>query len=259
MIIVYICLNNSQINSNETKNKIPGRETLDQNIQKNAIISLLMDSKDVMDIYTRLSEHFGDQMWWPADTPFEVMIGAILTQQTAWRNVEISIKNLKNAGLLEIEPLVKAPIEKVENCVRPSGFFRQKAKRIKSLAHHLWEDYEGDLDSFFGKDVETLRSELLNLEGIGPETADSILLYADSKLKFVVDAYTFRTFKRLGKDFKGSYKMAQDFFEEKLPEDLKLYRNYHALIVELGKNFCRTKPLCSNCPLNSRCEYNINK
>jgi endonuclease-3 related protein len=250
-------MNNLKTDSYETIHQFPGYAALDQNIQKNAIISHLMDSKDVMDIYERLSEHFGDQMWWPADTPFEVMIGAILTQQTAWRNVEISIKNLKSAGLLEIEQLAKAPIEKVENCVRPSGFFRQKAKRIKSLAHHLWEDYKGELDFFFEKDVETLRNELLDLEGIGPETADSILLYADSKLKFVVDAYTFRTFKRLGMDFKGSYKMAQDFFEENLPEDLKLYRNYHALIVELGKNFCRTKPLCSNCPLNSRCEFNL--
>jgi endonuclease-3 related protein len=233
--------------------------TLHQNIQKNAIISHFMDSKDAMDIYVRLSEHFGDQMWWPADTSFEVMIGAILTQQTAWKNVELSIKNLKRAGLLEIEPLANASIEKVEGCVRPSGFFRQKAKRIKSLAHHLLEQFEGDLDSFFSMDVDTLRKELLALEGIGPETADSILLYADSKIKFVIDAYTFRTFNRLGMDFKGSYKMAQDFFEEKLPEDLKLYRNYHALIVELGKNYCRTKPLCSNCPLKNRCNYNLNR
>lgn len=218
-----------------------------------------MDSKDVMDIYACLSGHFGDQMWWPADTPFEVMIGAILTQQTAWKNVEQSIKNLKSSGLLEIKPLAKASIERIEDCVRPSGFFRQKAKRIKSLAHHLLEQYEGDLDFFFSKDVETLRKELLNLEGIGPETADSILLYADSKIKFVVDAYTFRTFKRLGMDFKGSYKRAQDFFQAKLPEDLKLYRNYHALIVELGKNYCKTKPLCSHCPLKKRCDYNLNK
>jgi endonuclease-3 related protein len=218
-----------------------------------------MDSKDVMDIYARLSRHFGDQRWWPADTPFEVMIGAILTQQTAWKNVEQGIKNLKSASLLEIEPLAKAPIEKLENCIRPSGFFRQKAKRIKSLAQYLLEQYEGDLDTFFKRDVETLREELLNLAGIGPETADSILLYADSKIKFVVDAYTFRSFKRLGMDFKGSYKRAQDFFENTLVEDLKLYRNYHALIVELGKNYCRTSPLCSQCPLKSRCEYNLNK
>jgi endonuclease-3 related protein len=121
------------------------------------------------------------------------------------------------------------------------------------------EKYEGDLNTFFDKDVDQLRSDLLSLEGIGPETADSILLYADSKIKFVVDAYTFRAFKRLGMDFKGSYERAQDFFEATLPEDLKLYRNYHALIVELGKNYCRTKPLCINCPLDSRCDYNVNK
>lgn len=218
-----------------------------------------MKSLDVMDIYIHLSKHFGDQMWWPADTPFEVMIGAILTQQTTWKNVEQSIKNLKAAGLLEIEPLAKAPIERVEDCVRNSGFFRQKAKRIKSLAQHLLENHEGDLDTFFKRDVETLRSELISLEGIGPETADSILLYADSKIIFVVDAYTFRTFKRLGMDFKGSYKKAQDFFQSSLPGNIKIYRNYHALIVELGKKYCRTKPLCPNCPLNNRCEYNKNK
>lgn len=214
-----------------------------------------MDSKEVMGIYARLFEYFGDQKWWPADTPFEVMIGAILTQQTAWKNVELSIKELKDAGLLEIRPLAEATIETVEECVKSSGFFRQKARRIKSMAEHLEHHYKGDLDLFFGMDVEVARQELLKLEGIGPETADSILLYADSKLKFVVDAFTFRTFKRLGVDFKGSYEKAQDFFESKLQKDLTLYRNYHALIVELGKNFCRSNPLCSSCPLKNICNY----
>jgi endonuclease-3 related protein len=218
-----------------------------------------MESKDVMDIYTLLLDHFGDQRWWPAETPFEVMIGAILTQQTTWKNVELCVKNLKSAGLLEIQPLAKAPIKRVQDCVRTSGFFRQKARRIKSLAQHVMDNYDGDLDALFKKDAESLRSELLSLNGIGFETADSILLYADSKLKFVVDAYTFRTFKRLGVDFAGSYKTAQDFFEASVLEDLNIYRNYHALIVELGKNYCRTKPLCPPCPLQNRCDYNKDK
>ncbi len=214
-----------------------------------------MPPLNLTDIYKRLSKHFGHQKWWPAQTPFEVMVGAILTQQTAWRNVEISIKNLKSKGLLEIQTLAFAPVGTIEECVRPSGFYKQKAKRIHSMARYLNDNYGGELKTIFKKDAETLRSELLSLEGIGPETADSIMLYADCKHRFVIDAYTFRAFKRLGMDFKGDYTRAQEFFESNLSQDLELFRNYHALIVELGKTFCKTKPLCAHCPLNVSCQY----
>ncbi len=214
-----------------------------------------MKEPDLMDIYNHLHTYFGELGWWPAETPFEVMIGAILTQQTIWSNVEKSIENLKDAGLLNIRKLARADMQVIEECVRQSGFFRQKAKRIKLLASHIQENYNGNLDEFFAMDTQTLRKELLQMEGIGPETADSILLYADSKAKFVIDAYTFRIFKRIGIDLEGKYRLAQDYFESRLPSDVAIYRNYHAYLVELAKNFCKIKPECAECPLNHLCDY----
>jgi endonuclease-3 related protein len=214
-----------------------------------------MKIPDALKIYNLLYSYYGESKWWPAETPFEVMIGAILTQQTNWSNVEKSIHNLKKAGLLKIKPLAKAKILDIESCIQQSGFFRQKAQRVKLIAEHIYENYEGDLSKLFKKDINELRKELLSLTGVGLETADSILLYADSKPKFVIDAYTFRIFKRLGLDFKGKYKIAQDFFESNLPKDVNVYRNYHAFLVELGKNFCKIKPECKECPLNITCEF----
>ncbi|UCE75184.1 MAG: hypothetical protein JSV56_05640 [Methanomassiliicoccales archaeon] len=217
-----------------------------------------MDSHDPMEIYHRLSKRFGDLKWWPADSPFEVMVGAVLTQQTNWKNVEISISNLKNADLLNINPLASASLGTIRKCIKPSGFYKQKTQRIKNLARFLVDNYEADLNKFFQKDADTQRKELLSLKGIGPETADSILLYADSKLKFVVDAYTFRIFKRLGLNFQDNYEKAQEFFENRLSKDLYLYRNFHALLVELGKNHCKIKPICHDCPLFDCCTFHQN-
>jgi endonuclease-3 related protein len=210
-------------------------------------------------IYEVLNSFYGASRWWPAETPFEVMVGAILTQQTNWSNVEKSIQQLKDGGLLDIKSLAKAEIGIIEKKIKQSGFYRQKARRIKLLADHIYKGYHGDLDEFFKKDADSLRSELLSLEGVGYETADSILLYADSKPKFVIDAYTFRIFTRLGKDFGGKYAIAQEFFESQLPFDVGIFRNYHAYLVELGKNFCKTKPQCRNCPLNDLCEFYLDK
>jgi endonuclease-3 related protein len=165
---------------------------------------------------------------------------------------------LRAEGLLEIKDLAQAKIEVIEDCVRQSGFFRQKARRIKLLANHILKQYNGHLDEFFAMDTDPLRKELLSLEGIGPETADSILLYADSKAKFVIDAYTFRIFKRIGVDFLGKYKEAQNYFESQLPSDVAKYRNYHAFLVELGKDFCKIEPECTNCPLQILCDHHLN-
>ena len=214
-----------------------------------------MKKPDARKIYRVLSSYYGESGWWPAETPFEVMIGAILTQQTNWSNVERSIQKLKEGGLLNIRSLANADLGNIEKRIKQSGFYRQKARRIKLLADHIYKGYHGDLDEFFKKDAGSLRSELLSLEGVGFETADSILLYADSKAKFVIDAYTFRIFKRLGQDFGGKYAAAQEFFEANLPSDVGIFRNYHAYLVELGKNFCKPKPQCANCPLNELCEF----
>jgi endonuclease-3 related protein len=218
-----------------------------------------MGNPDVMDIYIRLFSQYGESNWWPADTAFEVMVGAILTQQTTWKNVEISINKLKKKGLLGIEHLAKADLQVIEKCLKTSGFFRQKSRRIKNLANHLLNGYSGDLKLFFSRDIIKIRKELLSLEGIGPETADSILLYAGLKPKFVIDAYTFRIFKRLGLDFEEKYKRAQEFFENELPKDVGIFKNYHAYLVELGKNYCRTNPKCIKCPLNDICEFHGNQ
>jgi endonuclease-3 related protein len=218
-----------------------------------------MKKPDIMNVYYQLHSFYGESGWWPAETPFEVMVGAILTQQTTWTNVEKSIEKLKMAGFLKIKSLATADIREIEDCIKQSGFFRQKARRVKLLANHILKDYQGNLNEFFKKDVGDLRKELLSLEGIGNETADSILLYADSKPKFVIDAYTLRIFSRLGLDFDGKYQKAQEYFESNLPEDVGLYRNYHAHLVELGKNFCKIDADCPNCPLNKMCKFYLNK
>lgn len=215
-----------------------------------------MKEPSLMEIYHSLYSHYGESKWWPANTPFEVMIGAILTQQTLWRNVEKSIEKLKNAGLLEIKSLAKADITLIEICIKQSGFFKQKARRIKLLASHIHKHHKGNLREFFARDTDTIRTELLSLEGIGPETADSILLYADSKAKFVIDAYTYRIFKRIGIDLLEKYDSTQKFFESRIPSDVKIYRNYHAFIVELAKDFCKIDPDCGNCPIKDICKFN---
>ena len=209
-----------------------------------------MDAQKLMQIYHALETRFGRGTWWPHETPFEVMVGAILTQQTVWKNVDKAIDNLKKRNLIEVKPLASAPIEEIEECVRPSGFYKQKAARIQHLARHLVDNHQGDVDTFFKREIGQLRNELLSLPGIGPETADSMLLYAGNKPKFVVDAYTFRIFAQLGLDFERRYDRAQAFFEDRLPEDVEVYKNFHAHLVELAKTYCRLKPLCAECPLN---------
>jgi endonuclease-3 related protein len=211
----------------------------------------------LMNIYKKLLRHFGPQHWWPAETRFEVIVGAILTQNTAWKNVEKAIKNLKKEKMLNCKKIANMNIRKLEKMIQASGFYRQKAERLKKFCKYLDKNYDSDLNKFFDRNTDEIRNELLSLNGIGNETADSILLYAGEKLKFVIDAYTLRMCERTGITETKTYGELQSFFEKNLPENIELYKEFHALIVELGKSFCRKKPKCDGCPLKAICKIRM--
>lgn len=206
--------------------------------------------KKLLKIYNLLYDHFGPQHWWPGETPFEVIIGAILTQSANWSNVELAIANLKRAKVLSPKALYTINNRRLEKLIRPSGYFRAKAKKVKAFVRHLMKNYNGSLKRMFKKSIPELRKELLSVYGIGPETADSIICYAANKPTFVIDAYTIRMGHR-AKLFKtDDYDEVKAFFEDNLPARLKLFNEYHALIVALGKYYCRpTRPGCRRCPL----------
>ncbi len=214
-----------------------------------------MNQTRLMAIFDRLVAHFGPLHWWPAETPFEVVVGAVLTQNTAWRNVERAIVNLRGAGALDPLSLNDLSRSRLEELIRPAGFFRQKAERLQLFTTRLLGRHGGDLARMLAGPLEEVRSELLALKGVGPETADSILLYAADRPSFVVDAYTRRLFGRLGLlEGSESYGAVRDLFMEHLPSDADLYNEYHALIVEECKTFCRKRaPLCPACPLIPLC------
>jgi len=208
----------------------------------------------MLKVYNKLLKEFGKQHWWPvtnktedqrssSDSRFEICVGAILTQNTSWQNVEKAIKNLIESNMLSKEAIRNATINKVAKLIRSSGYYKQKAKKLKIFA-----SFSGSIS----------RENLLSLWGIGPETADSMLLYAYNKPYFVVDAYTKRIFTRLGM-IKGdeSYEEVRALFEKKLPKDVEIYKEFHALIVELGKRYCKKEPDCKNCPLKSDCGHAI--
>lgn len=200
--------------------------------------------------YHKMHSFFGPLDWWPGDGPWEVMVGAILTQNTAWVNVEKAIINLKADDLLAAPALSAAPIEQIAQSIRPSGYYKQKAKKLKAYVSFFEQEYGGSIERMRREELPTLREKLLAVHGIGPETADSILLYALDKPVFVVDAYTKRIFSRHGfipEDY--SYQQIQDFFEANLSPDVQLYNEFHAQIVYTGKQFCRPKPCCEGCPL----------
>jgi endonuclease-3 related protein len=209
---------------------------------------------DILGIYQKLLEHFGKQHWWPADTRFEIIIGAILIHQTNWRSVERAIENLKSKGLLNPHSLAKASSKQIEALLRHLNFFRNKAKRIIGLSRYLTEEYDGSLKKFFNKSTEEIREELLSLEGIGKETADSILLYAADRFVFPIDAYTIRLCNRLGIS-ETKYEKLRSLFEITLPRDLEVYKELHALVDKLGKTYCKSKPNCYNCPLADDCLF----
>ncbi len=211
---------------------------------------------ELLQIYQILLKTYGQRHWWPADSPFEVVVGAFLTQNTNWRNVEKAITNLRQADALSCAALLRLSATEVQELIRPAGFFRQKAQRLQGFCHHLQSHYQGSLEAMLQQPTSQLRSELLNLKGIGPETADSILLYAGQHRSFVVDAYTRRLFSRIG-ILQGTEKYSEirALFMAKLPAEVELYNEYHALIVQHCKQFCRTRPLCPACPLAELCCY----
>ena len=209
-----------------------------------------------LDIYNSLLKHFGPQHWWPGETPFEVIIGAILTQNTSWDNVEKAIASLKASGKFTPEGLFKLQTDKLALLIKSSGYFNIKAKRLKNFLSFLFNDYEGNIDRMLKEDGHILRHKLLNVNGIGPETADSILLYAAEYPIFVVDAYTNRIFSRHGYiPADATYHQIQELFVGNLPKDTQLYNEYHALIVRVGKELCRKTPRCNSCPI----EYDLHK
>jgi endonuclease-3 related protein len=255
-------------------------------------------SSDITKIYQALLDQFGPQKWWPGDTAFEVIVGAVLTQNTNWKNVEKAIVNLKREGLLSIEQLHKVSLERLAQAIKPAGYFNVKAKRLKNVVAFIMKRYpdagtrlslnrrrkafrsgfrpveacndgfqstglhDGSLDVFNQQSLDHLRRELLSINGVGPETADSILLYAFDKPAFVVDAYTKRFLTRHNMvSAEVGYQEVQKIFLDALDLDVKLFNEYHALIVKVGKDFCKPHPKCEDCPLqnirynrNNRCE-----
>jgi len=211
-------------------------------------------ANDPCRLYQQLWMMYGKQNWWPARTKFEVVIGAILTQQTSWRNVESAIRNLRRKRLITVNKLAHAPMKTLQACTYPTGFYRQKAQRIKNIAHHLLETTNGNVSWLFRKPLEETRAELLALNGIGKETADSILLYAGNQLILPVDAYTLRLMARV-EGRKGSYDSVQSCLEKELPRELDVYKEFHALVVEHCKKTClNVKPDCAGCRVDP-CMY----
>jgi endonuclease-3 related protein len=222
-------------------------------------------------LYNLLLDHFGHLHWWPvderyhrtheSDPRFEIIMGAILTQNTAWSNVEKALGRLKEHRALTVESIAHMDLATLKTLIQPSGFFNQKAQRLKTISLYLLQEYRANLSLFFSRDASTIRKELLGLDGIGPETADSIVLYAGDKPVFVIDAYTRRISRRIPLPVPTeSYDELQRFFEHTLqhnhPTDhlVQVYKELHALIVELAKNYCRTSPRCDDCPLTRSCQ-----
>ncbi len=209
-----------------------------------------MISEQLNEIYQLLFEHFGPQHWWPGETRFEIITGAILTQNTNWANVEKAIKNLKSADLLVPEKLYRIDLSRLAELIRPAGYYNIKAKRLKNFTNWLFENYGGELANLENVDTGRLRAELLSIKGVGRETADSILLYALDRPVFVVDAYTARIAFRHGLiEPQADYEQLRELFQSNLHQDSKLFNEYHALLVRLGKEFCRPKAKCPDCPL----------
>jgi len=208
-------------------------------------------------LHAALSEAYGTQAaWWPAESAFEICVGAILVQNTAWQQVARAIANLKAAGALDLAAMLALPAEAIEALVRPSGTFRQKARRLETFCRHLMTRWDGDLDVMLAQGAAMLRAELLGIWGIGEETADAITLFAAHQPAFIVDAYTTRIVRRLGLVSEdGTRHEVRALFTDALPADADVMREMHALLVTHAKAHCRTTPLCMSCPLADRCAY----
>ena len=226
----------------------------------------------INDIYLKLLNSFGPQGWWPVTKEgelipkyyqsnditerqkLEICFGAILTQNTNWKNVEKAIINLNENNLIDIEKIIKIKGEKLAEIIKSSGYHNQKAKKLKNFCEFLLRNYKGKLDLLFKNDIDELRKQLLSINGVGDETADSIILYAAKKPIFVIDAYTKMVLNRIGYKEK-TYEELQKLFMSNLPNSEKLFNEYHALLVELGKSICKKEPLCYKCPINNYCNY----
>jgi len=209
-----------------------------------------MISKQLTEIYQLLFDRFGPQHWWPGQTQFEIVTGAILTQNTNWANVEKAIANLKAADLLTPEKLHQLDVSQLAELIRPAGYYNIKAKRLKNFINWLFDNYDGRLTNLENLDTDRLRAGLLAVRGIGPETADSILLYALNRPIFVVDTYTARiAFRHQLIEPDADYERLRELFQSNLPQDTQLFNEYHALLVKVGKEFCKPKAKCPGCPL----------
>lgn len=213
-------------------------------------------SNRIKEFYKSLYSRYGPQHWWPAESALECILGTILTQNTSWANVEKAFENLKARSLISIDKLDSIQTEKLANLIRPSGYFNQKAIKIKTFVSYVKKTYDGDLDKMLGQDTHKLREELLCIKGIGPETADSILLYALNKPVFVIDTYTYRVLSRHSIiPERTSYQDMQELLTNSLPIDVQIFNEYHALFVKVGKEHCKRKAICRGCPL----EYDPHK
>ena len=209
-----------------------------------------MSKHSLLDYYRQALDKLGPQHWWPGETPFEVCVGAILTQNTNWKNVEKAINNLRTHDLLSPKKLYALQPGQLAELIRPAGYFNIKTKRLRAFLKFLIDDYDGDLDRMFQERLEALREKILGVKGVGPETADSILLYAGAKPIFVVDTYTKRIFLRHEVvSEEADYHEIQRYFMDHLPEDVAMYNEFHAQIVNIGKNWCKSRePDCEHCP-----------
>ena len=209
-----------------------------------------MASGTLTEIYQLLYDAFGPQHWWPGETPFEIITGAILTQNTSWANVEKAITNLKSANRLMPERLYHFNVSRLAELIRPAGYYNMKAKRLNNFVNWFFDNYNGKLTNLESIDTDQLRTELLAIKGVGRETADSILLYALDRPVFVVDAYTARiTIRHKLIEPGADYEQLRELFESNLPQDARLFNEYHALLVKAGKEFCKPKARCPGCPL----------
>jgi endonuclease III related protein len=209
------------------------------------------DPFDPARLHSILKARYGPSGWWPGDSPLEVIVGAVLTQNTAWVNVEKALLNLKRDGMLDLRKLHEADLCGLASLIRPSGYYNIKARRLKNLVHTVMSVGQGDLARFLGLEAPALRKTLLEVNGIGKETADSICCYAGDKTVYVVDAYTRRILVRHGAPVESAeYDEIRLLFEQGLPGDLMVYKDLHAYLVFVGKEFCRPKnPRCEDCPL----------
>ncbi len=221
-----------------------------------------MKEKDTLiQVFNKLLKHYGPRGWWPARTRFEIIIGAILTQNVSWKNAKTALLKLKRNNLLSAKAIVLAKHEDIAGSIRTSRFYNQKTEKLKAFCEYLLKNYKGSLDKMFAKDVDVLRKELLEVKGIGKETADSILLYAGKKLSFVSDSYTERFLKRFGllNGFRG-YDAIRKYFMDRLPDDVYIYNEFHALIVHHCYATCRAVPECDSCPMkNTMCNFGITR